>query len=167
MVEKFHTSLRRGGVLLLAHTPTVANQIIQIHQTVIMLQEIDTFLVSTLKPKVHLIHSLLYKQKLIQSQLFVSIMKQFIKNTSEQISSHQNSAELIDHTCDDNGYNVLNSEKEADVTSIHSINATSEISMNDDDNFIHNIIPCFYHQIIMQMYLLDQNMIQQTKSSLS
>ena len=28
-------------------------------------------------------------------------------NISEEISSHQNSAEIIDHTCDDNGINLL------------------------------------------------------------
>ena len=58
-------------------------------------------------------------------------------NKSEEISSHQNSEELIDYTCDDNGMNLLNTYEEADVTSIHSINATNDISMNDDYNFIH------------------------------
>ena len=29
------------------------------------------------------------------------------KNTSEEISSYLNSAEIIDHTCDDNGINLL------------------------------------------------------------
>ena len=33
------------------------------------------------------------------------------KNTSEEISSHQNSAEVIDHTCDDNGNDPLNAEE--------------------------------------------------------
>ena len=32
-------------------------------------------------------------------------------NTSEEISSNKNSAELIDHTCDDNGINLLNTEE--------------------------------------------------------
>ena len=40
-------------------------------------------------------------------------------------------------SCDYSGNNVLNIEEEADVTSIHSINETNDISMNDDDNFIH------------------------------
>ena len=31
-------------------------------------------------------------------------------NTSEDISCHQNSSEVIDHTCDDNGNNLLNIE---------------------------------------------------------
>ena len=58
-------------------------------------------------------------------------------NASEKISSHHNSGELIDHTYDDNGNYLLNTEEEADVTSFHSINATNDISMNDDNNFIH------------------------------
>ena len=41
------------------------------------------------------------------------------KNTREEISCHQNSAEVIYHTRDDNGNNVLNIEEEADVTSNH------------------------------------------------
>ena len=49
------------------------------------------------------------------------------KNISEEISSHQNLAELIDHTCDDNGNHLLNSEEGVDATSINSINATNEI----------------------------------------
>ena len=32
-------------------------------------------------------------------------------NISEDISSHQNSAEIIHHTCDDNGINLLNTEE--------------------------------------------------------
>ena len=32
--------------------------------------------------------------------------------------------------------------------------------MNDDDNLSINIMNHFYHQIIMNMYILDQNMIQ-------
>ena len=59
------------------------------------------------------------------------------KNISEKISYHYNSAELIYHTCDDNGINLINTEEEEDVASIHSINGTNDISMNDDDNFIH------------------------------
>ena len=38
----------------------------------------------------------------------------------------------MDHKCDENGNNVLNIVKEADVTSIHSINATNDISTNDE-----------------------------------
>ena len=50
-----------------------------------------------------------------------------------------------------------------DVTSIHSINETNDISMNDDDNYIHKYYAPFYHQRIMNMYLIDQNIIQQNK----
>ena len=56
---------------------------------------------------------------------------------SEEISYNHNSEGLIDHTCDYNRMFLLNTEEEACVTSIHSINATNDISMNDDDNFIH------------------------------
>ena len=44
---------------------------------------------------------------------------------------------MIDHTFNDNANNLLNNEQEADFTSIHSINATNNISMNDDENLIH------------------------------
>ena len=59
------------------------------------------------------------------------------KNTSEEILSNKNSAGVIDHTCDDNGINLLNTKEEADITSIHSINATNDIYMNDDEKVIH------------------------------
>ena len=32
-------------------------------------------------------------------------------NISEEILSHQNSAEIIDHMCDDNGINLANAEE--------------------------------------------------------
>ena len=58
-------------------------------------------------------------------------------------SSHQNSSKIIDHTCDDNGINLLNKEEGDDVTSIHSINATNYISINYDENSIHKYYaPC-------------------------
>ena len=57
--------------------------------------------------------------------------------SSEEISCHQNSSEFIDHTCDDNVINLLYTYEEVYVTSIHSINATNDISMNDDGNCIH------------------------------
>ena len=66
----------------------------------------------------------------------------------------------MDLTCDDNGNNVLNIEQEADITSIHSINEANGISMNDNENLSINIMHHFYHQRILKMYLLDQNMIQ-------
>ena len=49
----------------------------------------------------------------------------------------QNQAEIIDHTCDDNVISLLNTEEEADVTSIKYINANNYISINDDENFSH------------------------------
>ena len=57
--------------------------------------------------------------------------------TSEEISCHQNSAEVMDHTCGNNGNNALNIEEESDVTSINYINETTGISMNDDNNYMH------------------------------
>ena len=59
------------------------------------------------------------------------------KNISEEISSYQNSAEIIDYTLDDNGINLVNTKEELYVTSIHYINETNEISMNDDDKYIN------------------------------
>ena len=56
-------------------------------------------------------------------------------NTSEEISYHQNSSEVIDHTYDENGINFLNTEEEAGFTSIHYINTTTGISMNDYENY--------------------------------
>ena len=58
-------------------------------------------------------------------------------NAIEELASHQNSTVVISRTCDDNGINLLNIEEEADVTSIQSISVTDDISMNDDENFIH------------------------------
>ena len=58
-------------------------------------------------------------------------------NASEEISSHKNSTGVIYHTCDDNGINLLNTQEEADVTSIQSINRTNDISINYDENMIH------------------------------
>ena len=58
-------------------------------------------------------------------------------NTSKEISCHQNSTEVMDHTCGDNGNNVLNIVEGVYVTSIHSINAANYISMNYDDNYMH------------------------------
>ena len=50
-----------------------------------------------------------------------------------------------------------------DVTSIHSINATNDISMNDDDKFIHQYYAPFFCQRTTKIYLLDQNMIQKNE----
>ena len=58
-------------------------------------------------------------------------------NIIEEIPSHQNSAELVDHICDGNGICLLNYEEEADITSIHYINAIIDIYINDDENVIH------------------------------
>ena len=70
---------------------------------------------------------------------------------------------MIDHTCDDNVINLLNTEEEADVTSIQSINRSNDTSMHNDENVSINIMQRFNHKKIMNMYLLDQNMIQQNE----
>ena len=44
---------------------------------------------------------------------------------------------MIAHRCDENGINLLNTEEEADVTSIQYINGTNNISMNDDKKCIY------------------------------
>ena len=44
---------------------------------------------------------------------------------------------MIDHTCDYNVINILNTEEEAGVTSIQYINITNDISMNYYEHFIH------------------------------
>ena len=65
-------------------------------------------------------------------------------NISEEMPSYQNLAEVIYHTCDDNGKHLLNTEEKSYVTSIHSINATNDLSMKDDDNFIHKYYAPFF-----------------------
>ena len=62
---------------------------------------------------------------------------------SEEIVSHQNSTGVIDHTCDENGINLISTEEEADVTSIKSINGINDISMNDGENSIHKYYALF------------------------
>ena len=84
-------------------------------------------------------------------------------NTGEDLASTQNSTGVIDHMCDYNGIHLLNTGEEADVTSIEPINVTNNITMNDDENLSINIMHHFYHQIIMKMYLPDQNMIKQNE----
>ena len=52
----------------------------------------------------------------------------------------------MDHTCDENENNVLNIEEEADVSPVHSTDATNEISMNDDDNDIYSRVLLSYYK---------------------
>ena len=58
-------------------------------------------------------------------------------NESEELAYHQNSTGAIAHTCDDNIINLVNEEEEQDFKSIQSISVTNDISMNDDETFIH------------------------------
>ena len=77
------------------------------------------------------------------------------KNASEELASNQNSTGVIVHACDDTETNLLNIEEEADVTYIQSINGTNDISINNDEHFIHKYYALFYHQIIIRMYIPD------------
>ena len=87
---------------------------------------------------------LLWKSIIYRVKCYYQWLKIDEKNISEEISSHQNPVEIIDHKCDDNGSNLPNTEEEVDFTLIHSINTTNYISMNDDDNFIHNYYAPFF-----------------------
>ena len=53
-------------------------------------------------------------------------------NASEEMASHKISTKVIDHTCYDNGIDLVNTEEEVDVTSIQSINGTNYISINEN-----------------------------------
>ena len=75
-------------------------------------------------------------------------------NTSESFSSHQNSVEVIDHICDDNGKTILNREEEADVKLIHSINAANDKSMIDDDKLFFSMDHIMIHKIHRHNYLM-------------
>ena len=104
-------------------------------------------------------------QKEIDTESSTSINEENMddNNASEELASHQNSTGVIDHTYDDNVINLLNTEEEADVTSIQSINRSNDTSMHNDENLSINIMQRFNNKIIMNMYLLDQNMIQQNE----
>ena len=55
---------------------------------------------------------LLFRKKLIHSQVIVSISEiRIIKNASEELASHQNSTRVFDYTCDENGINLLDTQK--------------------------------------------------------
>ena len=84
-------------------------------------------------------NTLLTLQKWTDTELIISTNNGIIdeNNITEEISSHHNSEEVIDHTLDENGNILINTEEETDVTSIHFINATIDISTNDDETFIY------------------------------
>ena len=60
------------------------------------------------------------------------------------MSSQNNPETLIDHTCNDNGNNLLNTKEEVDVTPIYSISATNDTSMNDYEIFIQIYYALFF-----------------------
>ena len=68
---------------------------------------------------------------------------QYQNNVSGEISSHKNSAEIIDRKLDDNGINLVNTGEEAGITSIHYTNKTNDISMNEYDNYTHKYYASF------------------------
>ena len=83
--------------------------------------------------------ALITLQKVTYSESSASINDEITDQIiiSEEVSSHQNSSEIIYNTQDDNVINLLNTEYEAYVTSIHSINETNNRSINDEKNYIH------------------------------
>ena len=91
-------------------------------------------------------NTLINLKKITYTKSSVSINDEITdeKFISEEISYNQNSAEIIDHTFYYNVMNLLDTKEEADVTSIHFVNATNDISMNDDENFIHEYYAPFF-----------------------
>ena len=67
----FYSSIIRGYGLLLPLMSTVSYQSFRLHTLVILLQEIQTFLVSTFIPNIPKTNLLLSRNKLIQSQVLV------------------------------------------------------------------------------------------------
>ena len=110
-------------------------------------------------------NTLINSQQLTDKYPSVSINNEikYQNNISKNISSHQNSAQIIDHTCDDNGINIVNTEEGADLTSIHYINEINVTSMNDNENYIHEYYAQFYYQRTVNMYFQQHNMIQQNE----
>ena len=83
------------------------------------------------------------------------------KYISEEISSHNNSAEVIDHTCDDNGNNLL--KKWMSHQFILSMYLLTYIWMMMKMLSI-NIMHHFYHQRIVRIYLRIIIRLSKTKS---
>ena len=76
-----------------------------------MVYSIKTFLLSIFKLKVPLIKSLHFKRKK-GTESRISINDEIFdeKLIGEKILFFQNSAEVIDHICDDNGNNLFNTK---------------------------------------------------------
>ena len=129
-----------------------------------MLKVFQSFLITTFKNTINLISSWIFKKVTDnESSVIINNERTDQNNISKEITSHQISVKLIDHERDDNGTSLVNTYKELYVKSIHSINATNDISMNDNDNYIHKYYVPFYHQRTMKIFLQDQNIIQQNK----
>ena len=103
-----------------------------------MLQEIQNFLCINVQTEISFT-TLINLQKETDTESSIGINDEIVDeiNISEEISLHQNPAEVIDHTCDDNVKKLLNTEEEVYPTPIDSINATNGISMKYDENLIH------------------------------
>ena len=65
-------------------------------------------------------NALIYFQKLLDIDSSVIINGEITdkNNISEYIYFYQDLAEIIDHACDENGINLLNTEEEVDIASI-------------------------------------------------
>ena len=102
-------------------------------------------------------HTNIILQKLIDSESSDSINDEITDKIiiSEEISSRQDLSEIIDNTQDDNGINSFNREEKEDVTYSHYINEINHLSMNDENIISINIMHHFYHQITLNIYLLD------------
>ena len=107
---RFYSSLRRGDVLLLTHISTVSKKYSNTSNTdnVVGNSNITCINVHAKSPR----NKLITLQKQTDTESSTSINDEIMdnNNTSEVISSHQNLVEVIDHTCDNNGTDLLNIE---------------------------------------------------------
>ena len=108
------------------------------------------------------LNTLINLQKVMDKEPNVSINyeKTDQNHIGEDISSHQNPAEIIDHAYDDSGINLVNTEDEVHFTCIRYKNKTNDISKNYDVKSPINTMHHFYRQITTKIYFQEQNMIQ-------
>ena len=87
-------------------------------------------------------------------------------NISEEISSHKHSAEVIDHTCDDNEKKYsIHKKKRMLHQLVPSMQLTTYI-YNIMAILSKNIMHYFCHQRTMRIYLFNQNMIKKNEEFL-
>ena len=82
------------------------------------------------------LNTLINLQQVIHKDSIVTINDErtYQNNFSEEISSHTNPADIIDHECDDSVINLINIEEEVCFTCIHSTNETNDIYNKYDYN---------------------------------